>query len=99
MGLLGSTLAMSGLVAYGIIQVPTLRVHLGDYNDIDPVETMEEIVYNYNHNSNSNNSSNSSSAADTRGTIGMSLSDIAYGSVSHSLVTHCSIFAIVADQR
>jgi len=30
-GLLGSILATSGLVAYAIVQVPTLRVHLGEY--------------------------------------------------------------------
>eukprot|EP00092_Neocalanus_flemingeri_P039685 GFUD01043217.1.p1 GENE.GFUD01043217.1~~GFUD01043217.1.p1 ORF type:complete len:330 (+),score=114.01 GFUD01043217.1:65-1054(+) len=30
-GLIGSTLAISGLVAYAIVQVPTLRVHVGQY--------------------------------------------------------------------
>jgi len=30
-GLLGSILATSGLVAYAIVQVPTLRMHLGQY--------------------------------------------------------------------
>lgn len=30
-GLIGSTLAISGLAAYAIVQVPTLRVHVGHY--------------------------------------------------------------------
>ena len=30
-GLIGSTLAISGLAAYAIVQVPTLRVHMWQY--------------------------------------------------------------------
>ena len=30
-GLIGSTLAISGMAAYAIVQVPTLRVQLGQY--------------------------------------------------------------------
>jgi len=30
-GMIGSTLAISGLAAYAIVQVPTLRVHVGQY--------------------------------------------------------------------
>ena len=30
-GLIGTTLAISGLAAYAIVQVPTLRVHVGQY--------------------------------------------------------------------
>ena len=30
-GLIGSTLAISGMAAYGIVQVPTIRVHVGQY--------------------------------------------------------------------
>ena len=29
--MIGSTLAISGLAAYAIVQVPTLRVHVGQY--------------------------------------------------------------------
>ena len=30
-GLVGSTMAVSGLMAYAIVQVPTLRTHLGEF--------------------------------------------------------------------
>jgi len=41
-GLIGSTLALSGLVAYAIVQVPTLRSHLGHYFTNTTAEATEE---------------------------------------------------------
>jgi len=41
-GLIGSTLALSGLVAYAIVQVPTLRSHLGQYFTNTTAQASEE---------------------------------------------------------
>jgi len=47
MGLVGSTLAMSGLVAYAIVQVPTLRANLGKYftNTMGEHTALHSIAY------------------------------------------------------
>jgi len=44
-GLLGSTLAISGLAAYAIVQVPTLRVHVGQYFTNTTDTSLQGIAY------------------------------------------------------
>ena len=46
-GLIGSTLAISGLVAYAIVQVPTLREHLGQYFTNTTIRMEEEASLRY----------------------------------------------------
>lgn len=43
-GLLGSTLALSGLVAYAIVQVPTIRRHVADYNIFDLANNSSSLM-------------------------------------------------------
>lgn len=44
-GLLGSTLAISGLAAYAIVQVPTIRVHVGQYFTNTTDTSLQGIAY------------------------------------------------------